>query len=267
MARITKRVRTVEATESSAREVAGGRRIGLVLHDGEDVPAILMLPNADRPAPAALLLHGYTSHKERMAESVGRALLRRGVASLAIDLPLHGGRANGVNATAMRSPFELLQQWRMAVTECGIGLRYLAEQPNLDPARLAIVGYSLGSFLGVQVAATEPLVSAVVLASGGDLPDRTPFGMLVRTVADPLRAVRRIAPRPLLMVNGRLDRTVTRLQGERLFEAAREPKEIRWYAGGHWPPQREIDGAAEWLAETLGAGETAEPARKRRAVE
>src|SRR3712207_7671979 len=45
--------------------------------------------------------------------------------------------------------------------------------------------------------------------SGGDLPANTPFASVVRTVADPLRAVRAIAGRPLLMVHGRSDRTVT----------------------------------------------------------
>ena len=55
------------------------------------------------------------------------------------------------------------------------------------------------------------------------------------------------------MVNGRYDRTITSLQAERLFEAAREPKEIHWYQGGHWPPPREIDFAAEWLSARLSA--------------
>ncbi|HEY0996866.1 MAG TPA: hypothetical protein VGD77_12805, partial [Gemmatimonadaceae bacterium] len=60
--------------------------------DGEEVPAILLLPASARAVPAALLLHGYTSRKERMAESLGMALLRQGIASLSIDLPLHGER-------------------------------------------------------------------------------------------------------------------------------------------------------------------------------
>jgi len=54
------------------------------------------------------------------------------------------------------------------------------------------------------------------------------------------------------MVNGRFDRTVTSAQAERLYEAAREPKEIHWYNGGHWPPPNAIDVAADWLSARLG---------------
>jgi hypothetical protein len=64
----------------------------LRLHVGDAVvPAVLLLPpDIERKVPAALLLHGYSSRKERMADTIGRALAGRGVAALAIDLPLHG---------------------------------------------------------------------------------------------------------------------------------------------------------------------------------
>src|SRR3712207_4274806 len=182
-----------------------------------------------------------------MAEVIGRSLLRRGIASLAIDLPLHGERDGEVEALSYRNPFELVQRWRLAIDEARLGLRFLSEHEAIDGARLALVGYSLGSFLGVIAAAQEPLVRAVVLAAGGDLPTRLPFATIVRTVADPLRAMRRLSGRPLLMINGRFDRTVTAEQARQLFDAAVEPKELRWYAGGHWPPPNEIEAGAEWL--------------------
>jgi uncharacterized protein len=93
----------------------------------------------------------------------------------------------------------------------------------------------------------------VVLAAGGDLPEGTPFARLVRTVADPIRAVRALAGRPLLMVHGRADRTVTAAQAQRLFDAAGEPKELRWWDAGHYLPTAAIDEAAVWLCDRLGA--------------
>src|SRR3712207_7051437 len=63
--------------ERSARDIAGGRRILLSIEDGEHVPGLLLLPTARQRVPAALLLHGYSSRKERMSEVIGMALLRR----------------------------------------------------------------------------------------------------------------------------------------------------------------------------------------------
>jgi dienelactone hydrolase len=220
----------------------------------EVVPALLTLPDASGAtdlAPAAVLLHGYSSNKERMASSIGRALARAGVASLAIDLPLHGAREMGVENMSLRNPLALVQKWRLALAEVGDAIHYLAEHRAIDPRRLALVGYSLGAYIAVVAAATNPLVRAVVLAAGGDLPERTPFAAIVRTIADPLRAVRALDGRPLLMVNGKNDRTVLPSQARALFESADEPKELHWYAGGHWPPQSAIDYTATWLAGAL----------------
>src|SRR5690349_9986440 len=86
----------------SSRDVPGGRRIAMELTatGREQVPGVLLVPDGfherDQRVPAALLLHGFTSRKERMVEGIGRALLTHGVASLAIDLPLHGARAGTV---------------------------------------------------------------------------------------------------------------------------------------------------------------------------
>lgn len=222
----------------------------LHLDGGEAVPAILQLP-ASRPAPAVLLIHGFTSRKESMADSLGRSLAARDVASLAIDLPLHGAREGGIEGMSLRNPLALVQKWRLAVKEATNALQYLADHPSIDSQRLALGGYSLGSFIGVIAAAQSPLVRAVALAAGGDLPAATPFASLVRTIADPLHAVRGLAGRPLLMVNGRYDRTIRAEQANALFAAAAEPKEQRWYNGGHWPPQRAIEDVAAWLAAQL----------------
>ena len=242
------------------RPLPHGRRIRLEFRAerGEQIPAVLLLPRAAGRVPAALLLHGYTSRKERLADTVGAALLERGVASLAIDLPLHGEReGEPYDLLAVRSPLALVRRWQSALDECALALRYLAAHEAVDGARLALVGYSLGSFLGVTVAAREPLVRVLALAAGGDLPDGTPFAKLARTVVNPVRSVQRLAGRPLLMVHGRWDRTVTPAQAERLFAAAREPKEIRWWDAGHILPAPAIADAADRIVRHLAASAAA----------
>ena len=214
-------------------------RHSLRLHVGDAVvPAILLLPpGAAHPVPAALLLHGYSSRKERMADTVGRALASRGVASLAIDLPLHGDRDDPRQRQSMLNPLAVVRHWRLA--ECTAALDCLAKHERYDPARLAIVGYSLGGYLAIATAARDKRVRAVVLAAAGDLPLGTPFERLIRTVADPLKAVRRF------------DRTIRPTDADRLFSAPGFPMEMRWWNSGHMLPAEATEDAAAWLAGQL----------------
>ena len=253
--RITQRTLTEQA-------VPGGRAIALTFgaEDGPSaaapIPAVLRLPPSAEPAPAALLLHGYASRKEDMAESVGEALLPLGIATLSIDLPLHGDRADPLELRSVRNPFELAARWRTAIEEATLALRFLGARKEIDRERLALIGSSLGSYLSLAVAERDRAPRALVLAAGGDLPD-FPFAELIRAVADPLRGVRALGGRPLLMVHGRRDRTILPAQAERLYAAAAEPKEIQWWDAGHHLPDAAVRKAAEWLARTLRASTVA----------
>jgi len=244
------------------RPIDGGRAITLTFRAdegpgaGSPIPGVLRLPRSSEPVPAALLLHGYASRKEDMAESVGEALVPLGIATLSIDLPLHGERADPFELRSVRNPFELAARWRTAIAEAQLALRFLAARREIDRDRLGVIGYSLGSYLSLAVAERDRAPRAFVLAAGGDLPD-FPLAQLIRPIADPLRGVRALAGRPLLMVHGRRDRTILPAQAERLFAVAAEPKEIRWWDAGHYLPHAAVHDAAEWLARTLRSASAA----------
>jgi uncharacterized protein len=235
------------------RAIAGGRELVLSIRTGDRpaIPGILLLPVSEVPAAGAVLLHGYSSRKEDMAGPVGRPLLAEGIATLAIDLPLHGTRADPVQAQSARNPIDMMRLWKEGLSEARLAVHYLAARRDIDRRRIAVVGYSMGSFMAVTIAADEPLIRAVVLAAAGDLPQGTPFTSIVRMVADPLSAVRKLAGRPLLIVHGRHDRTVLPDQAVRLFEAAHEPKELRWYDAGHRLPAEVSAETAAWLRARL----------------
>lgn len=224
-----------------------------LVHGTERVPATFLVPSSPPAVPAVLLLHGFSSSKERMAQSVGRALLARGVASLAVDLPFHGERDGAREELPYRNPLALVSAWRGAVREAGAAIDWLAAQQEVDDARIGVVGYSLGGFLALMTASEEPRARVIALAAAGDLPDTTPYVTLLRRAVDPLRAARKLSGRPLLLVNGRRDTTTRPAQAERLFAFAEEPKQLVWYDGGHWPPPSAIEQAAEWTASRLHA--------------
>lgn len=216
-------------------DLAGGR-----------VPSILLLPDIDKPIPAVLLLHGYSSSKERLSSTMGHSLGARGIASLAIDLPLHGSRDDAIFEEARSNPMGLVQHWTTALAEAKAALTWLGEKQEVDSKRLGIAGYSLGSYIALQTAAADQRVRSVMVAAGGDLPPTRWTGM-VRMITDPVKSVKSLNGRPLLMLHGRADRTITPEQAQRLYDAASEPKELRWYDSGHVLPQKAGDDAAIWL--------------------
>jgi dienelactone hydrolase len=168
------------STVRRTARISGGTDRTLDLRLGrETIPATWLTPADERPAPAVLLLHGFSSSKERMAQGIGRPLLKRGVASLALDLPYHGERGTA-NGDLPKNPLALVGAWRSAVAESRAAVRWLAAQPEVDAERIGVLGYSLGGFLALMTAADEPALKAVVLAAAGDLPDQTPYAALVR---------------------------------------------------------------------------------------
>ena len=241
------------------RRVAGGMERVLDLARGREVvPAVWTTPAGEGRTPAALLLHGFSSSKERMAQTVGRELLALGVASLALDLPFHGER-DGDSRSLSKNPLALVGAWRTAIAESRDAITWLASQPQVDAQRIGVVGYSLGGFLALMTAAEDERLRVVALAAAGDLPDATPYAALVRGLVNPLRAAERLDGRPLLLVNGRSDTTTRPSQAQRLFDASPEPKTLHWYDGGHWPPASAIALAARWTAERLDEAADSRP--------
>src|SRR5687768_5747304 len=139
------------------RDVPGGTEIELEFRGADDVtiPALLQLPAVEAPAPGALLLHGLTSRKEVLAHTVGTTLLRHGIASLAIDLPLHGKRDDPRAAESLRNPLKMMAHWRQALSEAKLAIGYLIARREVDSTRIGIVGYSLGAQIAVATAAKE----------------------------------------------------------------------------------------------------------------
>ncbi|QOJ13480.1 MAG: alpha/beta hydrolase [Planctomycetia bacterium] len=128
---------------------------------------------------------------------------------------------------------------------------YILTRPEVDPRRLIVIGQSLGSAVAAVVAADRPEVRGVILESPFsryrdiathhlrqvfqfELPSRTLAASLVSSGHEPIDAIARIAPRPLLVIVSGEDPICPPHLGQALFAAAAEPKSL-WKLphGGH----------------------------------
>lgn len=262
-----------DAPEPKAAGPAQPREIGAfnVIHlrfrdaTGDIVPAILCTPKG-KPAPFPLVIavHGLTSHKAQVVAQVGPALAARGFAVLAADLPCHGERPG--QPIMILSPGKIFEHYRTAVIAQRQLIDWAETRPELDvKAGVALVGYSLGSWMSSVVGPSEPRVKAMVLMVGGAMPIPAERLKDPRAAAtDPRVSLPHFAGRPILLLNANGDFLVPPESARRLFAAAKEPKKQIWYEGGHLLPAEAYAEAARWIAETFGRGDRAiSPAERR----
>lgn len=129
---------------------------------------------------------------------------------------------------------------------------WLATRESVDPRRMALVGVSYGVPFAAA-AGVDTLFRGVALHHGGadlalllrtNLPIEN--GLLRSALArwgawyfraiEPARHVGRIAPRPLLLINGTEDELIPRASVDRLRESAGEPVRQIWLQHGHLMP-------------------------------
>ena len=266
--RIERRSRTTADARIEWLTYAGG--------DGERVPALFAVPRDARlPLACVIVGHGFRGDKESFP--IWDMLGRVGFATFAIDARSHGQRRDAaVLDQVATDPALLADMLRQTVIDMRRGIDYLATRTECDPERIGYVGASMGGFLGSMLAGADVRVQApVLLVSGADW--ETMLGSEVaqrfrreaspqdveraREVLDPVDAkhwIGRISPRPVLMVNGDRDTSVPPDSARALHRAAREPKQVVWYEGGHAIPSgaerdRVLGIVGLWLLRHLSA--------------
>jgi uncharacterized protein len=155
-------------------------------------------------------------------------------------------------------------------------LETLLARDDIDKNRIVIYGQSLGGALAayyVQHTQRRARIRALILESAfSDYVDVAkekftdhwltwPFQWIPDLSVDdrysPLPGMASISPIPLLVLHGDQDRTVPMHHGQRLYDAAREPKQL-WIVPGAGHIQTTGDPAVRdrlitWLRETLAA--------------
>ena len=135
--------------------------------DGKKIVATLNVPDGAAKPPAILLLHGFTGSrneleipavKEGIFARAARMWAEKGVASLRIDFMGSGDSEGDYADTTIDGQ----------VKQALAALDYLANVPEIDKDKLALVGWSMGGAVGSAVAArTEQDLDAVALWAPG----------------------------------------------------------------------------------------------------
>jgi dienelactone hydrolase len=182
-----------------------------------------------------------------------------GRAVVAMDYPYDGPeKVRGIGQTLSTLP---LARRAMIDTPPAVSLvvDWLEKQPWADASRIGVVGASLGVPFAALAAADDERIGAALLVHGAadnlrwietQVARRNDAKLLHRPVAtlvwwlahgptfDTAENVARIAPRPVLIIGAQDDERTAAWQTEALFDAAGEPKRLRWTEGQHIEPDR-----------------------------
>jgi fermentation-respiration switch protein FrsA (DUF1100 family) len=188
-----------------------------------------------------IFVHGY---KDSRGNMLGSAAMfhAHGYGTLLIALRGHD-RSDGDRVTFGHDELRDLDAWY------GFAVR----QPNIDRQKIAILGVSMGGAIAIQYAAKNPAIAALVADSAFSSMDDTiatsvrhftglppfPFASLIgfwiredtgltRDEADAKRAIARISPRPVFLMQGGADTVISPQSGQLLYDAAKEPKAL-WF--------------------------------------
>ena len=210
-----------------------------------------------KPGPAVIVLDildgaGVVSRGQAMWLAV------HGVPAVCMTMPYYGPRRPDERTDGKQRFLSMdvpgsLEHIRQCVLDSRRAVAWLAIQPEVDPAKLGLLGTSLGSFMGGIVAASEPRLASVCLLLGGGglveafadhpqgaaafaalrvvgLSKKTLQGVVARV--DPLTYAEQLKAKRLLLIAASRDDIVPPLAMRQLWRATGEPK-ILWYDATH----------------------------------
>lgn len=208
--------------------------------------------------PVMVILGGHRTGRD--AVELIRDVSDRAI--VALDYPYDGPhRIRGLRQTLAALP-EIREAFLDTPPALSLALDWLYRQSWVDRERVVMIGVSLGVPFAAAAAARDRRFTALAVIHGaGDnrrwlavnLSRRVDAGIFEGFLAtvlnwlaygpayDTPRYVAAVSPRPVLIVGAREDERVPSGSTERLFEAAREPKTLRFTDGLHvGPGRREI---------------------------
>ncbi|HXD85691.1 MAG TPA: hypothetical protein VN641_04310 [Urbifossiella sp.] len=209
--------------------------------------------SAAHPVPAAIVLD-ILDGAAVVARGEAVWLAQHGVASLFVHMAHYGPRRPSGSKVRLLSPNveRSLAAIRQTVLDCRCATAWLLSRPEIDAAHLGLVGTSLGSIVGANVAGAEPRLKNVclLLPAGGlvdalyDHPKAKPYLPLLELAggktsikriiapADPITYAPQLKERNLLLIAASRDDVLPPSAAKALWEASGKQR-IIWFNATH----------------------------------
>jgi len=239
--------------------------------DGLDLAGELHIPSEGKGHPALCICHGIPAvppdPRDKGYAVLAQQFCRAGFITLIFNFR-GTGRSEG--------NLDILGWTR----DLRAALDFLHSLEIADKTRICLLGFSGGAAVSVYTAAHDPRVSLVVTcacpADFRSLPQReTPLDTIQRfrrigairdtgfpssieawqkgfEIVSPINWIDRISPRPLLLVHGDADELIPLEHAHRLYQKAKEPKELKVIPGARHKMRLEkaaMDSVLHWLKE------------------
>lgn len=222
----------------------GTERHGALVHDilVDEVPAWLVEPAGGGRGAAVLFLHWFDTE----APDGNRDQFRDEAEELARDHGLVSVLPQGRFpwAGAPEDAKSDVARIRAEVAGHRRALDLLASRADVEPGRIGLVGHDFGAMHGINLAADDERIAAVVLIAAtprwGDwfLPfwpitgDRWDY-LRAMAAVDPITRIAELAPSPVCLQFAKGDFFIADMTGLELHRAAGEPKELHAYDADH----------------------------------
>ena len=239
--------------------IAGGQRSSFMTIDSDSglaVRARVIRPDRfESRLPVLIVLGGHRTGSDAV-DLFGNVGQR---AVVAMDYPYEGQEKVRGLVQIMETLPLARQAFRDTPPAVSLVVDWIVRQSWADPDQVVIIGASLGVPFATLIAARDERISGALLVHGAaDNLDwlevqvarrndaeflHRPLATLIHWAAygptfDTAYNVARISPRPVIVIGAREDERTPAEQTQALYDAAREPKVLRWTDGRHVQPNR-----------------------------
>jgi dienelactone hydrolase len=152
-------------------------RVTYSTSNGMRVPAIIYRPaESGKHRPGLVIVNGHSGDKSSWYAFYSGILYAKAGAVVVTYDPVGEYERNSTrdsdtkaHDTFVPGPEMPQRMGGQMITDIMQAVGYLAQRPDVDPSRIAVAGYSMGSFHAAIAGALDPRIHALILSGGGNL--------------------------------------------------------------------------------------------------